>query len=156
MSERLGTTDVRNTVFLEESKVMSHFGGVQKLLPWREDRHIQTPRERVGHQWYCDLYLNQQICWILTGPRFILAVRPRKATEIKSRWGLLGGFSGKEPDCQCRKHKTHGLDRWVGKIPWSRKRQPTPAFLPGESHSRRSLAGSSPWGLKELDMTEVT
>ena len=28
------------------------------------------------------------------------------------------------------------------------------AFLPGESHGQRSLAGYSPWGLKKLDMTE--
>ena len=33
---------------------------------------------------------------------------------------------------------------------------PTPAFLPGQSHGQRSLAGYSPWGLKELGMTEVT
>ena len=33
---------------------------------------------------------------------------------------------------------------------------PTPVFLPGESHGQRSLAGYSPWGHKELDMTEVT
>ena len=32
--------------------------------------------------------------------------------------------------------------------------QPTPAFLPGESHGQRSLAGFSPWGGKESDMTE--
>ena len=32
----------------------------------------------------------------------------------------------------------------------------TPVFLPGESHGQRSLAGYSPWGCKELDMTEVT
>ena len=35
-----------------------------------------------------------------------------------------------------------------------RKWQPTPAFLPGESHGQRSLAGYGPWGRKELDMTE--
>ena len=35
-----------------------------------------------------------------------------------------------------------------GQIPWSRKWQPTPAFLPGESHGKRSLAGYSPWGRK--------
>ena len=35
---------------------------------------------------------------------------------------------------------------WVWKIPWSRKWQPTPAFLPGESHGQKSLAGYSPWG----------
>ena len=34
---------------------------------------------------------------------------------------------------------------WVGMIPWRRARQPTPVFLPGESHGRRSLAGYSPW-----------
>ena len=34
------------------------------------------------------------------------------------------------------------------------KWQPTPAFLPGESHGRRSLVGYSPWGRKESDMTE--
>ena len=43
---------------------------------------------------------------------------------------------------------------WVRKIPCSRKWQPTPVFLPGESHGQRSLAGYSPWGHKELDMTE--
>ena len=35
-----------------------------------------------------------------------------------------------------------------------RKWQPTPVFLSGESHGQRSLAGYSPWGRKELDMTE--
>ena len=34
------------------------------------------------------------------------------------------------------------------------KWQPTPVLLPGESHGRRSLVGYSPWGRKELDMTE--
>ena len=39
-------------------------------------------------------------------------------------------------------------------VPWRRAWQPTPVFLPGESHGQRSLAGYSPWGCKELDMTE--
>ena len=39
---------------------------------------------------------------------------------------------------------------------WRRKWQPTPVFLPGESHGQRSLAGYSPWVCKELDMTEAT
>ena len=37
---------------------------------------------------------------------------------------------------------------------WRRKWQPTPVFLPGESHGQRSLVGYSPWGRKESDMTE--
>ena len=38
------------------------------------------------------------------------------------------------------------IDPWVGKIPWRRKWQPTPVFLPGESHGLRSLVGYSPRG----------
>ena len=48
----------------------------------------------------------------------------------------------------------HRFDPWVGKIPWRRKWQPAPVFLPGESHGRRSLVGCRLWGHKELDMTE--
>jgi len=44
----------------------------------------------------------------------------------------------------------------VRKIPWRRKWQPTPVFLPGKSHGQRSLVGYSPQGCKELDMTKVT
>ena len=46
-----------------------------------------------------------------------------------------------------------------GSIPGSGRsleggRQPTPVFLPGESHGQRSLVGCSPWGRKESGMTE--
>jgi len=37
----------------------------------------------------------------------------------------------------------------VRRIPWKRAWQPTPVFLPGESHGQRSLAGYKPWSLKE-------
>ena len=60
-------------------------------------------------------------------------------------------LSGKEPVCQCRRHR---FDLWVRKIPWRRKWQPTPVSLLGESHGQRSLAGYSPWGHKESNMTE--
>ena len=45
---------------------------------------------------------------------------------------------------------------WLGKIPWSRKWQPTPVFLPGESHRQRSPMGYSPPGHIVLDTTEHT
>ena len=41
-----------------------------------------------------------------------------------------------------------------GKVPWRRAWQPTPVFVPGESHGQRSLVGYSPWGCKESDTTE--
>ena len=58
--------------------------------------------------------------------------------------GFPGGTSGKEPACQHRRLKRCGFDPWVGKIPWRRKWQPTPVFLPGEPHGQRSLAGCGP------------
>ena len=36
------------------------------------------------------------------------------------------------------------FDSWVGKIPWRREWQPTPVFLPGESHGQRILVGCNP------------
>ena len=42
----------------------------------------------------------------------------------------------------------------AGRSPGEGKGNPTPVFLPGESCGQRSLAGYSPWGPKESDMTE--
>ena len=55
--------------------------------------------------------------------------------------GFPGGASGKEPACQCMRHKRdRGFDPWARKIPWRRAWQPTPVFLLGEPHGQRSLA----------------
>ena len=43
--------------------------------------------------------------------------------------GFPGGASGKEPACQCRRHKRLQFDPWIGKIPRNRARQPTPVFF---------------------------
>ena len=66
--------------------------------------------------------------------------------------GFPGGISSNEPACQCRSFKR----TWVRKFPWRRAWQPTPVFLPGESHGQRSLEGYSPQGHKESDTTEAT
>ena len=62
-------------------------------------------------------------------------------------WASLGTDS-KEPSCNA------GFDPWVGKIPWRRKWQLTPVFLPGKSHGQRSLAGYSSWVVEESDTSE--
>ena len=54
---------------------------------------------------------------------------------------------------QCRRCR---FNPWVGNIPWKRAWQPSPAFLPGESHGQRRLVGYGPWGHKDSDMTEAT
>ena len=68
---------------------------------------------------------------------------------------LKGGFPrwlrGKESSCKCRRHE---FDPWVGKIPWRKKWQPTPVFLPGESHGQRSLVGYSLWSHKQSNIAE--
>ena len=69
---------------------------------------------------------------------------------------LHRGTGGKEPACQCKKHKSLGFNPWDRMIPWRRAWQLTPVFLPGKSHEQRSLVGYSPWGHKESDTTEVT
>ena len=72
-------------------------------------------------------------------------------TTFQRLWDLTRWLSGKESTCQC---KRHGFNPWVGKIPWSRKWQPSLVFLPGKFHGQRSLVGYSPWGPKESDMTQ--
>ena len=59
----------------------------------------------------------------------------------------FGSSVVKNPPAKC---KRVGFDPWVRKIPWRRKWQPTPVFLPGKSHGQRSLVGYSPWGHKRV------
>ena len=72
-------------------------------------------------------------------------------TGVKDEEGFPSGSSGKEPACQ---HKRAGFHPWVGKLPWRRARQPTPVFLPAESHGQRSLEGYRPLDCKESYKTE--
>ena len=51
-----------------------------------------------------------------------------------------GGSVVKESACQCRRGRRDGFDPGVGKMPWRKRRQPVPLFLPGESQGQRSLA----------------
>ena len=77
--------------------------------------------------------------------------------EIRRRYQrhrLPRQCSGKESICQCRRRKRLGFSLRVGKIPWRRKWQPTPVFLPENSHKQRDLVGYSPRGRKESDTTE--
>ena len=72
-------------------------------------------------------------------------VRLRRAihVETKQNWvltsrlmGFPGGSSGEEPACQCRRHKRHGFNPWVRKLPWRTAWLPTPSS---------TLAWRIPW-----------
>ena len=96
----------------------------------------------------------------LNDPNMVTTITPtlpmkkwkhREVKELcKSSRRLSWWLRGKESACRCRRRR---FDPWVGKIPWSRKQQPTPVFLPEKSHRQRSLAGYSPWDHKESDTT---
>ena len=73
-------------------------------------------------------------------------------TYIYIERDIPGSSYGKE--YACRQCGRPGFNSWVGKIPWSWKWQPTPAFLPGKTHGQRSLTGFSSWSCKESDVTE--
>ena len=74
---------------------------------------------------------------------------PRYPPTDLPRW-----CRGKESACLFRRCKRWRFDP-SPKIPWGRKWQPIPVFLPGKFHGQRSLAGYSPWGHKESDTTHT-
>ena len=67
-----------------------------------------------------------------------------------------GGTSGKEPTCQCRKHKRWGFNPWVGKIPGGGHGNLLQYSCLENTYRQRNLGGYSPWGHTEEDMTEET
>ena len=69
---------------------------------------------------------------------------------VAKSWTRLSDWT----ELNCGKWSRWEFGPCVGKIPCRRKWQPSPVFLPGESHRQRCLAGYSPWGHKESDMTE--
>ena len=62
----------------------------------------------------------------------------------------------KNPPANAGDIKSCRFNHWVRKLPWRRAWQPTPVFLPGESHGQRSLMGYVLWDHKELNTTEAT
>ena len=77
--------------------------------------------------------------------------RCKKATHTLElpRWQ-----SGKEATCQGKRHQRYWFYPWVGKVLWRNKQQPIPVFLPEKFQGQRNLVSYSPWGHKELDVTE--
>ena len=62
----------------------------------------------------------------------------------------------KNTGASASRRKKHVFHPWVRKIPWRRKWQSTPVFLPRESHGQRGLKGYRPQSLKESDLMEAT
>ena len=95
------------------------------------------PQQPCGHQsWPLTLLFSSIVCFIICNfPSMVKGDWIFKPGVVYffytfANIGLPTWFSGKESACQCR---SCGFDPWVRKIPWRRKWQPTPVFLPGES-----------------------
>ena len=74
----------------------------------------------------------------------VAAAKPTQQTELENICVYIhyfltpfpGDTNGKEPAYQCRRCKRYRFDSCLGKISWKRAGQPTPVFLPGESHGQ--------------------
>ena len=114
---------------------------------WKDDcHHLQDLDEWRHWPWRTDLH------HLVSGQsiRPLSSKSPQLSVFFRDS-GFPGGSDSKNVCLQCGRP---GFDSWVGKIPWRRKWQSTPALLPGKSHGWRSLIGYGPWGHKELDTTE--
>ena len=71
---------------------------------------------------------------------FSIIITNNAATSILLRW-----LNDKESTCQWRRCRRSRFDPWVRKMPWRRKWENSPVFLPEKSREQRSLTGYSPW-----------
>ena len=87
------------------------------------------------------------------GVRMMVTLGNRETDKPSDKISLPWWLSGKESFCQCWRCR---FDPWVGKIPWRRKWQPTPIFLPVKFHGHMSLAVYSPWCCMRVGYNLVT
>ena len=67
----------------------------------------------------------QGLCLVQCSSGWIVIMEPKSWALLWPVLGFPGGTNGKEPACQCRRHKRCGFYPWVTKIPWRRAWQPT-------------------------------
>ena len=92
--------------------------------------------------------INHQV--LMRGVPLYLLFRPFRAQHpFIFNYYLPGGSA--RIRLQCRRCV---FDPWVGKVPWRKKWQPTPVFLPGKFHGQKILVRYSPWSHKESDTIE--
>ena len=99
--------------------------------------------------------------WIGDGQEGLACCSPwgHKELDITNWTGLNWTYPhlaslGAQRGSVCLQCGRPGFDPLVGKIPWKRKWQPTPVFLPEEPHGWRSLVGCSPQVHKQSGVTE--
>ena len=121
-------------VCLTASFAHSYFPSIVLLVPLSVRKFFSLFVQTQGHLWAFEQFL------------------------VALRWlgGCISflGFPGGSVVKNLTPVQEIGVWSLVGKIPWSRKWQPTPVFLPKKSHGQRSLVGYSVWGPRESDANE--
>ena len=92
--------------------------------------------EGLYHIWRTPRFRNLNLLW-------------REVSKDKLPWWL----NDKQSAYQCRRH---GFSPWSGKIPWRRKWQPTPVFLPGEPHGQSSSMCYGSWSQSQTWFSDWT
>ena len=129
----------------EHACVLSHFSCVRLFVTlWSIDSQAPLSMGFSRHEYWSGLSCPPP------GDLPIPGIEP--ASLISP--ALAGGFFTTSATREAPAMHQSGFNPWLGKVPWRRKWLTTPVFLPGEFHGQKSLAGYSPWGRKEPDMTE--
>ena len=137
----------------EQYPLKSH--QVIKNLGINQTRRWKTYMLRtINHEWRQSKMIqrNGKIFHALLGRINIvkMATMPKTIYRFNMITIKLTGFprwlGGKEPACQCRRHRNLRCDPSAGKILWRRKWQPIPVFFPRCSHGQRGLVSYGPWG----------
>ena len=126
---------IQKLLFLTKCRVRSHPSSHTHTHPKMQKREMENRDLKV-------------IAWSVT-------LLLKSAIVININWwdsrGFPGGDSGKQPSCQCRRHKKCRFNPWFRNIPWRRAWQSAPIFLPGESHGKSSpMSGLQSIGLQRV------
>ena len=97
--------------------------------------YIRIHCQIQGHEYLLLCFL----LWVLCFTIYIQVFDPPWVNFWASQVALVV----KNMPANARDVKRHRFDPWMGKIPWRRAWEPTPVFLPRESHGQSSLAGYS-------------
>ena len=139
-----------------KSSIVFYRNLLPNLLPNLVASHNQLQVQTPSHDPVCSgprlASPSQQVG---PGPHLIHCFCTCFSLWLKRSSDFPGGTNGKESTNHPANQETQ-FDPWVWKLPWRRKWQLTPVFLPGKFHGQMNPAGYSPWGLKESDTTEHT
>ena len=144
-------------------------GWVHRLQQRHPKEFLRTTRQNVNTEmnrgnslvvWWLGLSLPRAQVQLLVRELRPQAAQPKNTNMFKKcvvpLYSFPGGSGGEESARSAGGEGRPGLGPWAGKIPWRRKWQPTPVFLPGESHGQRSLADYSPWCRRATQLKQLS